>query len=227
MDPGPRRHLAHQPASVVFTQSLRILIMSNMFDIIRTSDLAVTRWKNGGGQARELAAYPSDSGYDDFRWRVSIADIECDGPFSDYPGIDRTIVLLDGAGMLLRSGPIGTLLHTLDEKYKPFDFVGEEKIEATLIDGAALDFNLLVRRHFARGSVAVWNGPASFDVPNATRLIFVAKGEVALNDASAAKIALRGGDAVRLREREYRIQLSSQAIVLAVSVEILPIPDQL
>ncbi len=48
--------------------------------------------------------YPAGAALDEFLWRVSIADVERDGPFSRFPGIDRTIVLLEGAGMRLRSG---------------------------------------------------------------------------------------------------------------------------
>jgi environmental stress-induced protein Ves len=40
-------------------------------------------WKNGGGVTRELLAWP---GGGDWQVRISVAEIEADGPFSSFPG---------------------------------------------------------------------------------------------------------------------------------------------
>lgn len=48
-------------------------------------------WKNGGGVTRTLAV---DGQAAVPRWRVSIADIEQDGPYSRFPGYDRVSVVL-------------------------------------------------------------------------------------------------------------------------------------
>lgn len=69
--------------------------------LIRGADLVAAPWKNGGGVTREVAAVPEQAGLDSFVWRVSIADVAQAGPFSRFAGIDRTLVLLSGAGMLL------------------------------------------------------------------------------------------------------------------------------
>ncbi len=65
--------------------------------------IAPTPWKNGGGTTREIAVRPPGAGMDAFAWRVSVADIVADGPFSAFPGIDRQIALLDGAGVHLQA----------------------------------------------------------------------------------------------------------------------------
>src|SRR5471032_2321477 len=70
--------------------------------IRRSADLHATPWKNGGGVTRELAAFPPHSNFADFIWRVSVADVHADGAFSTFPGIDRQIALLEGAGLTLR-----------------------------------------------------------------------------------------------------------------------------
>ncbi len=70
--------------------------------IRRSADLQPTPWKNGGGVTRELAAFPPHSNFADFIWRVSVADVHADGAFSAFPGIDRQIALLEGAGMTLQ-----------------------------------------------------------------------------------------------------------------------------
>jgi environmental stress-induced protein Ves len=63
-------------------------------------DYARMPWKNGGGQTTEIAVSAGAS-LADFDWRVSIAEINADGPFSAFAGVDRTLVLLSGAGVRL------------------------------------------------------------------------------------------------------------------------------
>ncbi len=53
-------------------------------------------WKNGGGVTEEIAVYPSDAGFDDFAWRISMARVGQGGPFSRFPGVDRTLAVLEG-----------------------------------------------------------------------------------------------------------------------------------
>ena len=64
--------------------------------------LRAAPWKNGGGSTTEIAISPPDAGFDDFDWRISVATIAADGPFSAFAGIDRVITLLAGAGVLLQ-----------------------------------------------------------------------------------------------------------------------------
>lgn len=130
-------------------------------------DLDPEPWKNGGGTTRTIAVEPAGSGFNDFRWRVSVAEVRESGTFSLFPGVDRTIVLLDGAGMELScTNGTRTLLN------KPFalhDFPGEAAIEATLLGGPTRDLNVMVRRGRARARLQIWFSAASLpaDVPEA------------------------------------------------------------
>ncbi|MEO8526020.1 MAG: HutD family protein [Caldimonas sp.] len=54
--------------------------------VARFADTAAQPWRNGGGVTRELLAWP---GVGDWCVRVSIADIEADGPFSTFSGVQR------------------------------------------------------------------------------------------------------------------------------------------
>lgn len=67
--------------------------------IFSLDTLPVSRWKNGGGETREICRIPSDEPDGDFAWRASIATIERDGDFSCFPGVDRVITLLSGDGV--------------------------------------------------------------------------------------------------------------------------------
>ena len=70
-----------------------------MFRLFAPDEYRRMPWKNGGGSTDEIATYPRGAGLDAFDWRVSIAHVASDGPFSRFPGVERTITLLEGAGM--------------------------------------------------------------------------------------------------------------------------------
>lgn len=107
--------------------------------------LRATPWKNGGGSTCEIACWPPGAGLDDFDWRASIATIAASGPFSEFPGVDRVIVLLDGDGVRLRSAD-GAIDHRLDRPWAPFAFPGERALDCERLGGASRDFNVMVRR---------------------------------------------------------------------------------
>jgi len=106
------------------------------------SDRAAQPWKNGGGVTREVAAFPPAAGIDSFDWRVSIADVGTDGPFSIFPDIDRTLTILSGAGIALEMGR--DALRLLPGH--PVSFPGDQPAAATLLDGPVTDLNVMSRR---------------------------------------------------------------------------------
>src|ERR1700722_15563962 len=126
--------------------------------LIRGVDLVASPWKNGGGVTREVIEFPEGGGLDTFAWRVSVADVAQPGPFSRFAGIDRTLVLLAGAGMRLDVAQ--GVSHELSAPLDVVRFAGESQIDATLIDGATHDFNLMVRRSSARADLTVWRDGA-------------------------------------------------------------------
>jgi len=106
------------------------------------SQRAAQPWKNGGGVTREIAAFPPASGLDSFDWRVSIADVASDGPFSIFSGIDRTLTILSGAGIALEMA--GDTLRLLPGR--PVSFPGDQPAAAALLDGPVTDLNVMTRR---------------------------------------------------------------------------------
>ena len=112
-----------------------------MARILRSVDYAARPWKNGGGTTRDIAVSPQGASLDTFDWRLSLAQVDRDGPFSRFDNVDRTIVLLSGA----------MTLHERDrridlQRNDPFAFEGERAIEATVAGGSTLDFNVMTRR---------------------------------------------------------------------------------
>ena len=112
-----------------------------MLRILRNGDYPSRPWKNGGGTTRDILVSPPGAALDDFDWRLSLAQVDRDGPFSRFDNVDRTLVLLSGA----------MTLHEPDRRIElvrgePVEFPGERTIEATLNGGATLDFNVMTRR---------------------------------------------------------------------------------
>ncbi len=128
------------------------------------STLPATPWKNGGGVTREIVCGPAGASLDRFDWRVSIATIASDGPFSAFPGIDRIITLLEGGGVQLASED-GAIDHRLDTPLQPFAFPGEARIHARLLVGPCEDFNVMTRRATCRARVEVRRHAGALSAP--------------------------------------------------------------
>lgn len=133
---------------------------SETMTVLTAANSRRERWRNGGGWTRQIAAgslampvFPDGDPATEWDWRLSIAEIEADGPFSVFEGIDRVLVLLSGAGMDLvcDGGPITRLAQPLER----FDFAGEPRIAAQLHDGPTSDFNLMWRRSRVRASLRI------------------------------------------------------------------------
>jgi len=112
--------------------------------IIDSSTARQLPWKNGKGVTLELAIAPPDADLDDFDWRISSARVDSAGPFSHYPGIDRSLGLLSGAGLRLNLPE--QISFELDSHTPVVAFPGELDVQAKLLDGPVQDFNLMSRR---------------------------------------------------------------------------------
>lgn len=194
--------------------------------IRRAATLVPTLWKNGRGTTCEIGIFPDGASLNDFVWRASMAEISIDGPFSHFPGVDRTLVLLGGAGMELdlQSRQDSEVHHALREPFSTVDFSGEAPMKATLLDGPTHDFNLMVRRDVAAGEVSAWRGPGVFPLPDDLVLLFVVRGVAALTGADPSApvpIALDPCDSVKLSgavKPGLAIELPANGVVLAVRV---------
>ncbi|MGH9422598.1 MAG: HutD/Ves family protein, partial [Thermoanaerobaculia bacterium] len=72
--------------------------------IVGAADCRTTSWKNDGGVTSEIAIAPSGASLEAFDWRVSMARVASDGPFSEFAGIDRTLAVVSGSGLELTIG---------------------------------------------------------------------------------------------------------------------------
>ena len=113
---------------------------------LTAADYLRTRWKNGGGETVQLAIFPEGASLDDFAWRISMAAIDRDGPFSLFAGVDRSLAVLDGDGVVLH---IDGKRHQLAAGGEPLRFGGDARTAAELISGPVRDFNVMTRRGVA------------------------------------------------------------------------------
>ncbi|MFI6872121.1 HutD family protein [Streptomyces sp. NPDC050400] len=109
-------------------------------------------WKNGGGVTREIAGAPEGAGTADFRWRVSLAEVAGDGPFSAFPGVDRTLTMVEGDGMELT---VAGRPRLIESPYEPRDFAGDVATDCRLLGGPVVNFNVMWRRDAVAAPPAV------------------------------------------------------------------------
>ena len=106
---------------------------------VRLVDMKPVPWRNGGGVTRELLAWPQAG---DWRVRMSVAQVERDGPFSRFEGVRRWFAVLSGAGVRLR---LDGARHALGPDSAPFAFDGGAATDCELVAGPTEDFNLMLR----------------------------------------------------------------------------------
>lgn len=130
-------------------------------------------WANGLGSTKEIVAFPRS---DAWIWRLSLADVNEDGPFSLLPDTDRSLVVAAGKGMRLFVGEsVGPDVGT----FESVSFDGGVATRVELLDGPIRDLNLMVRR--TRDSRTPQLLVRSF-----------AKGEAIRLEDSVALVVLRG-----------------------------------
>ncbi|WP_030017214.1 HutD/Ves family protein [Streptomyces monomycini] len=123
--------------------------------VLRAAGRTATAWSNGGGVTREIAAAPPGAGWDAFDWRVSLAEVGRDGPYSALPGVDRVLTVAEGAGLELT---VDGTRHVLPGPYCPFAFPGDAPTGCRLLDGPVVNFNVMLRRGRATAIVEVARG---------------------------------------------------------------------
>jgi uncharacterized protein len=149
-------------------------------------------WRNGGGVTYDVASSPADTDLANFDWRISIAEVEAGGPFSAFPDIDRTIILIEGEWMVL----------TVDgRRYRfgvrePFSFDGGSETLCE-VPRRSRDLNVMTRRGRATASVAVFEADSSdCGAVDGDETVFVCvKPSVLLASADGTEVELNALDA--------------------------------
>jgi environmental stress-induced protein Ves len=174
--------------------------------IIRARDCKITPWKNGGGSTTEIAIGPAGASLDTFDWRVSMARVASDGPFSDFAGIDRTLVVVRGSGLLLTIGEQAPM--TLSSVADPVSFSGDMPTSACLTAGEIIDLNIMTRRGRFRHRLLRIDTTTPCDFGNDDIAVVLSLDGATTVSYDQDSIALDPGDAVlvnRTTEAGFRI----------------------
>ena len=124
--------------------------------VIAYSGITPAPWRNGGGVTRQLASgkfgitgTPESATGEDWDWRLSIADVESEGPFSAFVGMTRILTVIEGEGLAINIDGAGQKL----ERYRPLRFDGGSATSATIPFGPIRDLNLITRTGTVHGQV--------------------------------------------------------------------------
>jgi environmental stress-induced protein Ves len=183
--------------------------------VLAAHDRKPVPWKNGGGFTREIALHPLGATMDDFQWRVSTAEVAADGPFSRFEGVDRTLVILAGAGFDLAIGNAPPV--RLTPGSEPLAFAADTPTAATLLTGPVTDLNVMVRR-------GLWSAQVEY-LEIATRTQLICDTEVclvlALGPLSLEGVVSLGvGDVIRLDPGDTPTLRPQEGTVSVVMIEL-------
>ncbi|MER7980244.1 HutD family protein [Streptomyces sp. NPDC095817] len=167
-------------------------------------------WKNGGGVTREILVRPEGADMSGFAWRVSLADVRADGPFSAFAGVDRILTMVEGAGMDLT---VGDARRLVDTRYVPQRFPGDLPTGCRLLGGPVVNLNVMWNRG---GSVApgveVLLPGDGVAVPAGPAVLVVALGA----SAELAGLSLRCYDAAVLSAQPVTLRGAGPVAVIRV-----------
>lgn len=155
--------------------------------VLRTTDYRQMPWANGKGVTVELAKAERGGA---ILWRLSMATVAEDGPFSIFAGIERNLTVLDGPGFRL----VGAGVDLDCQPLKPVAFAGDVPVRAVGTGGqVSTDFNVMTARALpkpqvwlAEGAVAAGGLLALFALDAAqVDGVALARHELALTEAAA------------------------------------------
>jgi environmental stress-induced protein Ves len=187
--------------------------------VIRFHDLAPRPWRNGGGITRDIAGH--SDGRDEVMWRVSVADVDTSGNFSEFRGLDRILMLCRGTNMQVTVDDAAHLL-------QPWDIVrfsGEANTRATLLDGPTVDLNIMTSRRAARATVALMgiDGGAAVAPPEVgtTTLLVAVEGHMRCRAVHMVETRLDRFDTIHLTADSESVDVAGAGRMVRIDVEVL------
>lgn len=188
--------------------------------ILRAGDHRVMPWKNGGGSTTEIAVSPAGAGLETFDWRLSMAGVVEDGPFSVFPGIERTLALLEGGGVVLAVADDPPV--RLERQGEMASFPGDAPTRAHLPAGPIRDLNVMTRRgRFTHRLAHRLPGSLQEIAPEADLTVLLARGALTIGGGGTA-VRLDTDDAVLLEPGDPPLALGAEAAFFVVTLRAAP-----
>jgi environmental stress-induced protein Ves len=175
-------------------------------------------WKNGGGETREIIVSPAGATLETLDWRVSLATVAEDGPFSVFKGVQRTLCVIRGAGIQLQAGDRAPA--DLYVTSPPYCFDGEVATNARLISGPIEDLNVMSRRGRFSHSVRrlVLNGTSVLDTNAQALIVYCQRGDL-LCTAGVDTASIQADDSVMFSSPAVSIRLGTTRTTELIVIE--------
>ncbi|CAE6948427.1 HutD family protein [Vibrio sp. B1FLJ16] len=193
---------------------------TDLYSIIPQSDYLRMPWKNGLGETLEIAVHREK---DEVQYRVSQAAVVEDGVFSDFSGLHRTLVLLQGNGMLLtHQNGAKTYSHDLQQPLAIANFAGGDVTHASLSNGKIEDLNIMVREGKVTSTVEAVFSPASFSVEHLDKTLFsafYANSDCILaleSQSESLEVRVRSQDTLRFHESLKATLLEGMGVSISI-----------
>lgn len=162
---------------------------------------ATMPWPNGRGITEEIAREGSQGGT---LWRLSLARIAGDGPFSAFPGRARLLTVVEGAGIALAASGLALTARP----WAPVAFPGVPAPECRLAAGPVRALNLIFDPVRLAARAMVEEGPGEI----------AGSALVWLSPVGAAAPPLAPGDAARIAPGEtFALPVGARAVVFALA----------
>lgn len=187
--------------------------------VLKADEYRRMPWRNGRGETAEIAIGPAAATLDDFDWRVSMARIDADGPFSIFPGTDRTLAVLRGDGLHLSTAGGAPVELTCDSE--PLGFRGDVAADATLIDSSVTDLNVMTNRARLRHSMRRLRlaGSVELAIKAPLALLVCAQGAAQI-EVNAQNAGLATLDTYLVDEAPATLRIFGDAMALLYLIEI-------
>ena len=148
--------------------------------LLGPADYRVMPWANGRGSTTELLRQDDTNGA--MLWRLSMARVTEDGPFSMFPNIERNLTVIEGPGFDL----VGDQTQLRADPLCPVGFSGDVAISAQNVTADAIDFNLMVARHLGQPEVIVLIAGQTYCLPTHKCAVFaLGRSEMLLDDTQS------------------------------------------
>lgn len=183
--------------------------------IFKAADYKRMPWKNGAGETAEIAVFPHGAGLVDFDWRISMATVASNGPFSAFTGVDRTLTILSGEGMEL---VIAGERLTLTAQSAPHAFPADVETSAKLVGGTVIDLNVMTRRGQCMHQVERLKLPYLGRRNEATEFIFCNSGVVVL-ELETGRYELSAFDCAAIPQESTLLSVSGSGAALRIEIQ--------
>jgi len=169
--------------------------------LVRKSTNMSLPWKNGYGVTDEVFIRPAGASRDAFDLRVSSAPIVGSDKFSGYPGVDRWITVIEGAGLNLDFGDHSASLRP----FKPYRFDSSLMPVGRPMDSAVRVVNVMAaRRVWALGRAEICLGKRPLSVGGGVQaVVFSITGQWRITSASADETCLAQRDMALLWDDDF------------------------